>query len=112
MVRPVGPEPVEQQQRSRADESDGASGATQQPPPTRIRRRLVLVAVVLAIAVIGLGIVGSLLPSHAAAKVDDIANMVPEDIKASGKLVIGVNLPYPPNEFKDSSGELSVSPSI
>lgn len=41
-----------------------------------------------------------------AAKVDSIANTVPEKIKASGKLVVGVNLPYPPNEFKDPSGAL------
>jgi polar amino acid transport system substrate-binding protein len=41
-----------------------------------------------------------------AAKVDDIANMVPEDIKASGKLVVGVNVPYTPNEFKDPSGKI------
>ncbi len=42
----------------------------------------------------------------AATKVDEIANMVPEDIKASGKLVVGVNVPYPPNEFKDPSGKI------
>ena len=41
-----------------------------------------------------------------AAKVDDIANTVPEDIKSSGKLVVGVNVPYTPNEFKDSSGKI------
>jgi polar amino acid transport system substrate-binding protein len=41
-----------------------------------------------------------------AEKVDTIANTVPENIKASGKLVIGVNVPYTPNEFKDSNGKL------
>ncbi len=41
-----------------------------------------------------------------ATKVDDIANMVPEDIKASGKLIVGVNIPYAPNEFKDPSGKI------
>ena len=41
-----------------------------------------------------------------ASKVDDIANMVPEDIKSSGKLVIGVNVPYTPNEFKDPDGKI------
>ena len=41
-----------------------------------------------------------------AAKVDDIANTVPEEIKSSGKLVVGVNVPYTPNEFKDSSGKI------
>lgn len=39
-------------------------------------------------------------------KVDEIAAGVPEDIRRSGKLVVGVNLPYPPNEFKDSDGKV------
>ncbi|WP_373693531.1 ABC transporter substrate-binding protein [[Mycobacterium] burgundiense] len=42
----------------------------------------------------------------AASVVEEIAATVPEDIKASGKLVIGVNIPYPPNEFKDPSGKI------
>lgn len=42
----------------------------------------------------------------AGAKVDEIANTVPEDIKSSGKLIIGVNIPYAPNEFKDPSGKI------
>lgn len=42
----------------------------------------------------------------AAAKVDDIANTVPDDIKASGKLIVGVNVPFTPNEYKDSSGKI------
>ena len=41
-----------------------------------------------------------------AAKVDSIANTVPEKIKSSGKLVVGVNIPYTPNEFKDPSGKI------
>lgn len=41
-----------------------------------------------------------------AEKVDSIANTVPEAIKSSGKLVIGVNIPYKPNEFKDEKGEI------
>jgi polar amino acid transport system substrate-binding protein len=41
-----------------------------------------------------------------ATKVDDIANMVPEDIKAADKLIVGVNVPYTPNEFKDPSGKI------
>ena len=45
-------------------------------------------------------------PRPQAAKVDDIANTVPEDIKSSGKLIVGVNVPYTPNEFKDSSGKI------
>jgi polar amino acid transport system substrate-binding protein len=41
-----------------------------------------------------------------AEKVDAIAETVPADIKATGKLVVGVNLPYTPNEFKDPSGKI------
>lgn len=41
-----------------------------------------------------------------AAKVDSIANTVPEAIKSTGKLIVGVNLPYAPNEFKDPSGKI------
>ena len=41
-----------------------------------------------------------------AAKVDAIANTVPEAIKSSGKLVVGVNIPYTPNEFKDPNGKI------
>jgi polar amino acid transport system substrate-binding protein len=41
-----------------------------------------------------------------AQKVDTIANTVPEAIKSSGKLVVGVNIPYAPNEFKDPSGKI------
>lgn len=41
-----------------------------------------------------------------AQKVDEIANSVPEDIKSTGKLVVGVNIPYAPNEFKDASGKI------
>jgi len=39
-------------------------------------------------------------------KVDAIAETLPETIKSSGKLVIGVKVPYPPNEFKDPSGKI------
>ncbi len=39
-------------------------------------------------------------------KVDSIADTVPEPIRASGRLVIGVNVPYAPNEFKDPSGKI------
>jgi polar amino acid transport system substrate-binding protein len=42
----------------------------------------------------------------ASEKVDAIANTVPEAIKSSGKLVVGVNIPYTPNEFKDASGKI------
>jgi len=39
-------------------------------------------------------------------KVEEIANTVPEAIKASGKLIVGVNIPYAPNEFKDEAGKI------
>ncbi|MBF6134435.1 ABC transporter substrate-binding protein [Nocardia otitidiscaviarum] len=40
-------------------------------------------------------------------KVDTIAAQLPEDIKNSGKLIVGVNVPYAPNEFKDpATGEI------
>jgi ABC-type amino acid transport substrate-binding protein/predicted Ser/Thr protein kinase len=35
-----------------------------------------------------------------------IAATVPADIRSTGRLVIGVNVPYAPNEFKNSSGEI------
>lgn len=35
-----------------------------------------------------------------------IAAGVPADIRESGRLVIGVNVPYAPNEFRDAYGEL------
>jgi serine/threonine protein kinase len=38
--------------------------------------------------------------------VASIAKTVPEDIRATGRLVIGVKVPYAPNEFKNSDGEL------
>lgn len=44
--------------------------------------------------------------SAPAEKVEAIANTVPEAIKSSGKLVIGVNIPYAPNEFKDPEGKI------
>ena len=39
-------------------------------------------------------------------KVDDIAATLPADIRDSGKLVVGVNIPYAPNEFKDANGKI------
>lgn len=41
-----------------------------------------------------------------AQKIEEIAATVPEDIRKSGKLVVGVNIPYTPNEFKDSDGKI------
>ena len=42
----------------------------------------------------------------AAQKVDEIAATVPADIRSSGKLIVGVNIPYAPNEFKDGNGNI------
>jgi ABC-type amino acid transport substrate-binding protein/predicted Ser/Thr protein kinase len=38
--------------------------------------------------------------------VESIAATVPAEIRSTGRLVIGVNTPYPPNEFKDTSGQI------
>lgn len=40
------------------------------------------------------------------AKVEAIAATLPEDIRSSGKLIVGVNIPYAPNEFKDADGKI------
>ncbi len=34
------------------------------------------------------------------------AALLPAEIRESGKLVVGVNIPYPPNEFKDPDGKI------
>lgn len=39
-------------------------------------------------------------------KVDAIAATVPDNIRKSGKLVVGVTIPYTPNEFKDQQGNI------
>jgi polar amino acid transport system substrate-binding protein len=44
--------------------------------------------------------------SAAVAKVDAIAALVPDKVKSTGKLIVGTNPPYAPNEFKDSSGKI------
>jgi hypothetical protein len=38
--------------------------------------------------------------------VPSIAATVPADIRSTGRLVVGVNVPYPPAEFKDASGRI------
>lgn len=38
--------------------------------------------------------------------VPSIAAMVPEHIRATGRLIVGVNVPYPPNEFKNAEGQI------
>lgn len=51
---------------------------------------------------------GSTAPSIAVKpdKVESIAATVPEEIRTSGKLIVGVNIPYTPNEFKDADGKI------
>ncbi|WP_228000961.1 ABC transporter substrate-binding protein [Nocardia australiensis] len=39
-------------------------------------------------------------------KFDAAAAQLPDKIKQSGKLVVGVNIPYQPNEYKDPSGKI------
>lgn len=54
----------------------------------------------------GGGETSSQAPAVSAEKVDGIANTVPEAIKSAGKLIVGVNIPYKPNEFKDPGGKI------
>ncbi|MCE5289895.1 MAG: ABC transporter substrate-binding protein [Nocardiaceae bacterium] len=45
-------------------------------------------------------------PTMLVTKDDALAAQLPSKIRDSGKIIVGVNLPYAPNEFKDSSGKL------
>jgi ABC-type amino acid transport substrate-binding protein len=45
-------------------------------------------------------------PTPVPGAVPSIAATVPQDIKATGRLIVGVNVPYAPNEFKDASGQI------
>nr|WP_232542211.1 ABC transporter substrate-binding protein [Nocardia bovistercoris] len=49
---------------------------------------------------------GPAVPKVSVDKVDAIAATVPDKIRQSGKLVVGVNIPYQPNEYKDASGKI------
>ncbi|MCZ8379724.1 ABC transporter substrate-binding protein [Mycobacterium sp. CPCC 205372] len=49
---------------------------------------------------------GSETTAATATKVDEIANTVPEAVKSTGELVVGTDPTYPPNEFKDASGQV------
>jgi len=48
----------------------------------------------------------SVTPTAAPGAVESIAATVPEDIRSTGRLIIGVNVPYAPNEFKDANGQI------
>lgn len=39
-------------------------------------------------------------------KVDEIANLLPDKVKQSGRLVVGTDPTYAPNEFKDPQGKI------
>jgi ABC-type amino acid transport substrate-binding protein/predicted Ser/Thr protein kinase len=45
-------------------------------------------------------------PAAAPGAVGSIAATVPAEVRESGRLVIGVNVPYAPNEFRDAYGEI------
>jgi ABC-type amino acid transport substrate-binding protein/predicted Ser/Thr protein kinase len=95
-------------------------------PRLRVSRRVMAIAGV-AVLVVAAGLVGawqlwggtkrgdtrpaSVAESSATATpapgaVESIAATVPAEIRSTGRLVIGVNTPYPPNEFKDTSGQI------
>jgi ABC-type amino acid transport substrate-binding protein/predicted Ser/Thr protein kinase len=106
----------------------GRHSARRAPTGVRVSRRAVAVAgaVVLVAALATFGVVqwrggsgrgdaqpasmaqssSTATPTAAPGAVPAIAATVPADIRATGKLVIGVNVPYPPNEFKDTSGQI------
>ncbi|MGV0836528.1 serine/threonine protein kinase StpK7 [Mycolicibacterium thermoresistibile] len=45
-------------------------------------------------------------PGAAPGAVAPIAETVPADIRADGRLIVGVNVPYKPNEFKNADGQI------
>jgi serine/threonine protein kinase len=97
-------------------------------PRLRVSRRVMAIAGV-AVLVVAAGLVGAwqlwggskrgdtrpasvaessstATPAAASGAVESIAATVPAEIRSTGRLVIGVNTPYPPNEFKDTSGQI------
>ncbi|PXX09320.1 bifunctional serine/threonine-protein kinase/transporter substrate-binding domain-containing protein [Mycolicibacterium moriokaense] len=95
-------------------------------PRLRVSRRVMAIAGV-AVLVVAAGLVGawqlwgghkrgdtrpasvaesSSTATPAPGAVESIASTVPAEIRSTGRLVIGVNTPYPPNEFKDTSGQI------
>lgn len=101
----------------------GRSGRhSAQRVPTRVSRKVAAIAgvTVLVAALCAVGVwqlrgtgrdpgrpdAGSDAGPTPAGAVDEIAKTVPDEIRESGHLVVGVNVPYAPNEFKNSSGEI------
>ncbi len=81
--------------------------------PTILAALAIAVSVVTAAAVVGHRQTRAAEPgvadSAVAAPLGTVASIaatVPEDIRATGRLVIGVTVPYAPNEFKNSDGQL------
>jgi ABC-type amino acid transport substrate-binding protein/predicted Ser/Thr protein kinase len=104
----------------------GRHSAQRAQPRLRVSRR-VMAVVGVAVLVIAAGLVGawqlwggpkqgdtrpasmaesSSTATPAPGAVESIAATVPAEIRSTGRLVIGVNTPYSPNEFKDTSGQI------
>lgn len=91
----------------------GSSRHAARPAPKRPRKKLVAAAVAALVLVAGgLGLWawapwddggGDALPAGA---VPEIAALVPDAVRDTGRLVIGVNVPYAPMEFKNADGQL------
>lgn len=91
----------------------GSSRHAARPAPKRPRKKLVAATVAALVLVAGgLGLWawapwddggGDALPAGA---VPEIAALVPDAVRDTGRLVIGVNVPYAPMEFKNADGQL------
>lgn len=97
--------------RHTAARSAGARSATRPDGGARLPQRALVVAGVLVL--IGAGAVGAWKYWEARSVQDfpdgavpAIAASVPADLRDGGPLVIGVNVPYAPNEFTNSEGEI------
>jgi ABC-type amino acid transport substrate-binding protein/predicted Ser/Thr protein kinase len=92
----------------------------------RISGRLIAVASAVALVVVAGGIAvwqwrggagggqparvaessSTMTPGPQPGAVEAIAATVPDDIRSTGRLIVGVNVPYAPNEFKDANGTI------
>jgi polar amino acid transport system substrate-binding protein len=73
------------------------------------RVRLVVIAIACVAAAVALAACGNIKSSSSSGSTSATtgntpASLVPEEIRSSGKLVIGTNIPYPPMEFFASDG--------
>ncbi|MCV7177428.1 serine/threonine protein kinase StpK7 [Mycolicibacterium sphagni] len=112
--------------RARKPGSSGRHALAASPEPRRRRALLAVGAAVLLIAAAGIGVwqwraadnrssnasslagTASSTDSVPAAlgAVPSIAAAVPPKIRDSGRLIVGVNIPYAPNEFTDADGKI------